>query len=88
MSDCQNLAPCSEHLVNGVGPQVQAIRLSKGLTQDVVTAKCNLLDWSISRGTYAKIESKSRRVTDDELAKLSQALDVPIAALYPPGMVQ
>lgn len=69
--------------MNVVGPQVKAIRLSKGMTQDVMTAKCNLLDWSISRGTYAKIESQSRRVTDSEVVKLAKALDVSITKLFP-----
>ena len=69
--------------MNIVGPQVKAIRTSKHLSQDVVAARCNLLNWPISRGTYAKIEARRRRVTDDEVLLLARALKVPLAKLFP-----
>jgi len=68
--------------MNIVGPQVRAIRESQGLTQEELVAKCNLLDWDISRSSYAKIESQVRRVTDSEVAFLAEVLDVEIDELY------
>ena len=68
--------------MNIIGPQVKAIREQQGLTQDQLAAKCNLLEWNISRGTLAKIESKVRRVTDIEVVLLAQALGVTPADLF------
>ena len=43
--------------MNIVGPRVRDIREAKGLTQDDLAVQCNLIDWDVSRGTIAKIES-------------------------------
>ena len=69
--------------MNVVGPQVKRIRQSKDMTQAQLVARCNLLGWDISRGTLAKIESRVRRVTDEEAARLARALKVGIEKLYP-----
>lgn len=68
--------------MNVVGPQVRRIRESQGLTQEELTARCNLIGWNISRSILAKIESQVRRVTDEEVAQLAIALKVEIAELY------
>lgn len=68
--------------MNVIGPQVRALRQQKQLTQEDMVTRCNLLAWSISRGTYAKIESQSRRVSDLEVQLLAQALAVEIDSLY------
>lgn len=44
--------------MNIVGSNVRKIRENNNWTQEQLTAKCNLLEWNISRGTLAKIESK------------------------------
>jgi len=68
--------------MNIIGPRVKALRESQGLTQEALTARCNLIGWDISRGTLAKIEAQVRRVTDDEVPLLAQALQVSINQLY------
>jgi len=68
--------------MNIIGKNVRAIREKKGWTQEQLVAKCNLIDWKISRSTLAKIESKVRRVTDIEVEKLALALDIPIDDLF------
>jgi transcriptional regulator with XRE-family HTH domain len=62
--------------LNKIGPKVRQIRESKGLTQEQLAARCNLLEWDISRGTLAKIESRTRRVTDIEVTLLANSLKV------------
>jgi DNA-binding XRE family transcriptional regulator len=80
---CQNQAPISEqNYMNLVGPQVRQIRESLNLTQEELAARCNVLNWDISRGTLAKIESQVRRVTDEEVALLAKALRVKVGDLY------
>lgn len=68
--------------MNIVGKNVRAIREAKGWTQEQLVAKCNLIDWQISRSTLAKIEANVRRVTDIEVQKLSLALNVVINELF------
>lgn len=68
--------------MNVIGPQVKKIREQKTMTQEDLTAQCNLLGWSISRGTLAKIESQVRRVIDSEVVFLAQALEVEISELF------
>ncbi len=68
--------------MNQIGPQVRRLRDSQHLTQEELTARCNVLGWNISRGTLAKMESQVRRITDSEVALLAKALKVNIDTLY------
>ena len=68
--------------MNIIGPKVREIRESKGMTQEELAAKCNLLNWDISRSTLAKIESQVRRITDEEVELLARALNVELNTLY------
>lgn len=67
--------------MNIVGPKVKQIREAKSLTQEELTARCNLMKWGISRGTLAKIEARVRRVTDEEVVLLAKALNVGVSDL-------
>lgn len=69
--------------LNVIGPQLQKTRLGQGLTQDQLSAKCQLLGFDVTRGTLAKIESGVRSVSDHEVPFLAKALGVPIAELFP-----
>lgn len=68
--------------MNIVGPQVRQLRETQRMTQEEFTARCNIVGLNISRSTLAKIESRVRRVTDDEVALLAKALKVSVAVLY------
>jgi len=68
---------------NVVGPQVQALRKKSGLKQEALAAKCQLLGWSLSRGTLAKIECQTRWVADGELFCLAKVLKVPVESFLP-----
>ena len=68
--------------MNIIGKNVRLIREKKGWTQEQLAAKCNLIDWEISRGTLAKIESNVRGVTDIEVSYFALALDVDIEKLF------
>ncbi|MGK0270732.1 MAG: transcriptional regulator with XRE-family HTH domain [Cocleimonas sp.] len=68
--------------MNIIGENVRNIRESQKLTQEQLAAKCNLLEWNISRGTLAKIESKVRRVTDVEVKLLAKVLKVNVNELF------
>ncbi len=68
--------------MNIIGPQIRNLREQKGMTQDQLAARCNIVGLNISRSTLAKIESKIRRVTDFEVALLAKALKVDVGELY------
>jgi transcriptional regulator with XRE-family HTH domain len=68
--------------MNIIGENVRFIRERNGLTQEQLAAKCNLIDWEISRSTLAKIESNVRRVTDIEVRYLALALNTNIENLF------
>ena len=68
--------------LNIIGPNIRSIREHLNLTQDELAARCNLLGWSISRGTLAKIESRVRKVSDIECAILAKALKAKPSDLF------
>lgn len=68
--------------MNIIGKNVRLIREKKGWTQEQLAAKCNLINWEISRGTLAKIESNVRGVTDIEVSYFALVLDVDIDKLF------
>jgi len=68
--------------MNIVGHNVKKRREHLGWTQEQFVAKCNLIEWNISRSTAAKIESKVRRVTDIEVLILAKVLKVKVDILF------
>jgi len=68
--------------MNVIGPQIKHLREQSNMTQEELTARCNLVGWNISRSTLAKIESRVRRITDSEIALMAEALKVEISELY------
>jgi len=69
--------------MNLVGAKVSRERTAQGLTQEALTARCQLAGLQIERGTLAKIEAGIRQVTDIEVIGLATALRVPVATLFP-----
>ena len=68
--------------MNVIGPQIKRLREQNEMTQVDLTIRCNIIGWSISRSTLAKIESQVRRVTDSEVELMAKALKVDISKLY------
>ena len=62
--------------------QVRQLREAQNMTQEDLTARCNIVGFNISRGTLAKIESQVRQVTDKEAALLAKALKISVEVLY------
>ncbi|NOZ54677.1 MAG: helix-turn-helix transcriptional regulator [Gammaproteobacteria bacterium] len=72
--------------MNVIGPHIKRLRHKNHITQEELTARCNLIGWNISRGTLAKIESQIRRVTDSEVELIAKVLKVEISELYKDSM--
>ena len=70
------------HNMNMVGNRVRELRLSKGLSQQALSNKLEMLSIYICRGSISRIEEKQRTVTDIELYGLAQVLGVSIDQLF------
>ncbi len=69
---------------NMIGPRLRSLREAEGLTQSEFAARLQRDGWDISRETLAKVESQVRCVTDRELVRFADALDVdPSELLHP-----
>lgn len=55
-----------------IGKNIQAIRYQNKLTQDQVIAKLNLMGISMSKSTYAKLETNRMNIKVSELVALAK----------------
>ena len=68
--------------MNIIGKNIKRIREDKSWTQEILVARCQVEQWEITRSTLAKIESNVRRVTDIEVKRFAQILDVSVNELF------
>lgn len=59
-----------------IGNNIQKARRNKGLTQDEVVAKLQIMELKVSRSTYAKIETNRINIKVSELVALSYIFGV------------
>lgn len=69
---------------NMIGPTLRHLREAEGLTQADLAARLQRGGWDISRETLAKVESQVRCVTDRELVRFAEALEVEPSELLKP----
>jgi transcriptional regulator with XRE-family HTH domain len=67
-----------------IGPTLRSLREAEGLTQAELAGRLQLAGWDISRETLAKVESQVRCVTDRELVRFAEALEVDPSELLKP----
>ena len=68
--------------MNMVGDRVRQLRIAKGMSQQTLSNKLEMLAIYICRGSISRIEDKQRTVTDIELYGLAQVLGVSIEELF------
>ena len=61
-----------------IGKNIQAIRYKNNMTQDQVIAKLNLMGISITKSTYAKLETNRMNIKVSELVALAKSF-IPIS---------
>ena len=59
-----------------LGRNIQTARMSRNMTQMQVVEKMQLIGSSISRSTYANIETGRRNIKASDLKALKEVLDV------------
>lgn len=65
-----------------IGKNIQAMRRQRKMTQDQVIAKLNLMGLSISKSTYAKLETNRMNIKISELVALSKIFETDINSFF------
>lgn len=65
-----------------VGNNIRKIRESKGMTQDTLAAKLQLLGCDITRSAVAKIEVGQRHLYPDEIILIRKILNTTFDAIF------
>ena len=68
--------------MNMIGDRVRELRIAKGMSQQTLSNKLEMLAIFICRGSISRIEDKQRTVTDIELYGLAKVLGVPMESLF------
>jgi transcriptional regulator with XRE-family HTH domain len=67
---------------NLIGENLKRIRIERGLSQQMLSNKLELLGVYVCRGSVSRIEDYSRTVTDIELYALAEVLSISVDELY------
>ncbi len=65
-----------------IGRNISVIRQSKGLTQEQLSAKLQVIECDITRSALAKIEVGQRHLYPDELKTLKMVLGIRYEELF------
>lgn len=65
-----------------IGRNISVIRQSKGLTQEQLSAKLQVIECDITRSALAKIEVGQRHIYPDELKALKIVLEISYEELF------
>ena len=65
-----------------IGNNIRSLRESKGMTQDTLAAKLQLLGCDITRSAVAKIEVGQRHIYPDEIILLRKILCTTYDAIF------
>ena len=65
-----------------IGNNIRRIRESKGMTQDALAAKLQLLGCDITRSAVAKIEVGQRHLYPDEILLIRNILDTTFEEIF------
>ncbi|WP_345880466.1 helix-turn-helix transcriptional regulator [Shewanella algae] len=68
--------------MNILGKAIRHFRTQKKLTQEELTARCNVAGLDLSRSTLAKIEANRRQLTDKEIRIFANALGISEGDLF------
>ena len=67
---------------NLIGDSLKKIRIKRGISQQMLSNKLELLGVYVCRGSISRIEDYSRTVTDIELFAIAEVLGVDLSELY------
>ena len=65
-----------------IGKNIQAIRYKNNITQHQLVSKLNLMGISITKSTYAKLETNRMNIKSSELVALAKLFHTDINAFF------
>ncbi len=68
--------------INIIGSKIKEARINKGLSQQQLSNKLELMAVYVCRGSISRIENGERAVTDIEIDAISKVLDVSLNYLF------
>ena len=68
--------------MNMIGSNLRRLRTERGMTQQVLSNKLEMMEIYICRGSISRIEDKQRTVTDIELYGIAKVLGGSVQELY------
>ena len=68
--------------MNMIGHNLRKLRLERGMSQQMLANRLEMLAIYVCRGSISRIEDKQRTVTDIELYGFSKVLNVSIDQLF------
>ncbi|WP_345870880.1 helix-turn-helix domain-containing protein [Shewanella algae] len=75
-SSLKSLRHETKSKMNILGKSIRHFRKQRKLTQEELTARCNVAGLDLSRSTLAKIEANRRQLTDREIQVFANALGI------------
>jgi transcriptional regulator with XRE-family HTH domain len=75
--------PRKRPVLNWAGARIREIRLQQGLSQQMLSARCETSGLTLSRETLSKIEAQVRCLTDMELLTMATVLRVKVKEFFP-----
>ena len=72
----------NREIENSVGNNIRKIREAKGMTQETLAAKLQLLGCDITRSAVAKIEVGQRHLYSDEIILIRKILNTTFDAIF------
>lgn len=70
-------------VLNWAGARIREIRLQQGLSQQMLSARCETSGLMLSRETLSKIEAQVRCLTDIEVLTIAAVLRVKVKEFFP-----
>jgi transcriptional regulator with XRE-family HTH domain len=70
-------------VLNWAGARIREIRLKQGLSQQMISARCEASGLTLSRETLSKIEAQVRCLTDIELLTIAAVLRIKVKEFFP-----
>jgi len=71
--------------LNLLGPELRRFRIAADLTQEQLAARFQVRGWNVTQDMVARFENQQRTLTDRELFRFLDVLNIPISHIKTPA---
>ena len=79
---CKRVDVMNKDVEKSIGNNIREIREKKGMTQDILASKLQLMGCDITRSAVAKIEVGQRHLYPDEIILIKEILDTDFNSIF------